>query len=345
MLQNHINTERTNYEGMHLLRAMACCFVVLSHATMPPSLMTELNTVWQADVFFRAIIRVSVPLFIMISGYLLLDREEPIFLFYKKRARRIIPPFLFYFLLYYTAISLFFNKPIGIDTLISFFDDGGTGHMWYLFTLIGIYSFMPFTRLIFKNSTSHEKIVFIIFWFFVTSFAPTLDNYFESSYDFTVKFGMYQFFGYFGYTFLGACGKLIHVGPRERKIWLSIWFICTILVMLITYIASYSHGAPYSVFIERMSPFVVLATISAFFALKDIRLGKYLPIIMEVSKHSFGIYLIHVLVLTVLKRAYINGQYGLSWVTHPLAGALALLISFFIIKHCKKIPYVRRIIG
>lgn len=340
-----MSTEKMNYEGMHVLRALACCLVVLSHATGPHFSWTQLDVVWQADVFYRAVIRIAVPLFLMISGYLLLDKKEDILVFYKKRSRRIVPPFVFYFLAYYVAVCLFYKRVMNGDSFFAFLGQGGTVHMWYLFTLIGIYAFMPYLRMVFQNSTVKEKSLFIAFWFFVSSLAPAFFGYYTIDYDVAERLALYQFFGYMGFVFMGGCAKLIHVGPGSRKIWLGIWACCTIATMAITYSKSYELGHPYRLFLSRLAPLVVLATVSFFFALKDVRLGKGMGWVADISACAFGIYLVHIFVIRALSLAHIGGEYGWSWFTQPFAGALALVVSYYIVKFGKTIPYVRRVIG
>lgn len=53
---------------------------------------------------FSSIVRFGVPVFVMISGALLLNRDIEITSFLKKKVRRLVTPFIFYYIL--TAIVI-----------------------------------------------------------------------------------------------------------------------------------------------------------------------------------------------------------------------------------------------
>ena len=133
------NTARTatvrtrDYEGIHLLRALACVMVVFIHAS--DILFYKFSPKWTAGIFFDSFSRVCIPLFLMIAGYLSLDKQEDILHYYKKRFVRIILPFIFYSLIYtyfnHKFIFTFLEKPIAV-------------HLWYVYYFIGVSLFIPF---------------------------------------------------------------------------------------------------------------------------------------------------------------------------------------------------------
>lgn len=84
-----------------LIRTVAIFLVILLHISIepivaPPQLIT---TAWWAFDFFNSIARPCVPLFVMLTGYLLLQPtkvNEPLKVFFKKRFARIGLPFIFW---------------------------------------------------------------------------------------------------------------------------------------------------------------------------------------------------------------------------------------------------------
>ncbi len=333
---------RKNYDGMYLLRALACFLVVLSHS-VNISYYSYASEYWLPAITYTSCIRVAVPLFLMISGYLLLDKWENILVFYKKRSKRVLPPFFFYLVFYYVLICLYTGAPFSLYAFLQFVADGGTGQMWYLYLLIGVYAFMPFLRLIYQGASSQEKWIFCGMWLFVSGLVPLVFGYFGITYNFAGKFALYQFVGHFGYVFIGAWLKHLHL--RRSYSFLAVYFLCTGMTLYLTCWYSYPDGDLNNIFQNKISPLIVVATLSVFVAFKDTTLGKFSSVIKEIAANSFGIYLLHVAVIAFLRIMHINGIYGYPWIMHPLTAILATTISFFAIKYAKKIPYMKFVAG
>ena len=85
-----------------LIRTIAILSVIVLHATrdatsFQPEADFEVWRWWIVDIY-QSLSRVGVPLFVMLSGALLLQpsKKEPLRLFFKKRWTRIGLPFLFW---------------------------------------------------------------------------------------------------------------------------------------------------------------------------------------------------------------------------------------------------------
>ena len=96
---------------------------------------------------FNSLARVCVPLFIMISGYLLLPMKTDYKTFLKKRFTRISFPFIAFCIFY--DIYFFILGDIDIKTMFinipKIFINYGTkiGHLWYIYMIMGVYLFIP----------------------------------------------------------------------------------------------------------------------------------------------------------------------------------------------------------
>ncbi|MDQ7059343.1 MAG: acyltransferase family protein [Ghiorsea sp.] len=93
---------------------------------------------WVANVYDSAV-RWCVPVFVMVSGALLLgsEKEETIAVFYKKRLARIITPILFwsfFFAFIWGALkSMIGGAELRLDTALSAIISGQPYyHMWFL---------------------------------------------------------------------------------------------------------------------------------------------------------------------------------------------------------------------
>ena len=79
-------------QNLVFCRALACVLVVLLHVAALGFHQWDKN--WWASNTYDGLARISVPLFLMLSGALLLHKREPLGVFFKKRFRRILPPLI-----------------------------------------------------------------------------------------------------------------------------------------------------------------------------------------------------------------------------------------------------------
>ena len=104
-------------------------------------------------VLIASVIDMGVPLFLMLSGALLLGKEEPLGVFFKKRFSRILLPFLIWSLVFYVLLF----PPHGIDCLWDYpyklLTGGIHGVYWFVYTIIGLYLLTPLLRPAMRDRT------------------------------------------------------------------------------------------------------------------------------------------------------------------------------------------------
>lgn len=97
---------------------------------------------WYVYLFINAVTRGGVSLFLMISGYLMLndDASRDFSVFYRKRLSRILIPLCIWNVIYYVFYCVFNGAPFKLTELAAKSIDCGTAyHFWYVYTLFGIY--------------------------------------------------------------------------------------------------------------------------------------------------------------------------------------------------------------
>lgn len=111
-------------------------FCVLDLGTYP------LYRTW--SLILNTICHYAVPLFVMLSGIVLIDRcDEPLTLFYRKRLVRILIP-LGPATLFFIALRILRDGESSLDVLKEAFLGHPYYHLWFAFMLLGVYAFMPF---------------------------------------------------------------------------------------------------------------------------------------------------------------------------------------------------------
>lgn len=159
------NNNRNNIAWIDLLRITACFIVVFAHCCDPFVANFDNNSnIFLTGVFCGSLTRPCVPLFVMLTGVLLLPlkSEERLSTFYKKRIKRIITPLIFWSLAlplmaycYFVYINpqtanpqladISYTQESLLQRLSTFifnfnFD---TIPLWYLYMLIGLYLIIP----------------------------------------------------------------------------------------------------------------------------------------------------------------------------------------------------------
>ena len=90
-----------------IIRATAIFFVICIHSLglVNDALLME-NSIGQAHVInaLMGIVYSGVPLFVMLSGALLLGKEEPLKMFFHRRLQRVLWPFLLWSLVVYAIL-------------------------------------------------------------------------------------------------------------------------------------------------------------------------------------------------------------------------------------------------
>ena len=126
------------------LRVTACFLVMATHSCEPfylggegSLILTKADAIWVS--ILNVIPRACVALFVVASSYLQFPLNYPTKEFFKRRALRILPPFLVWSVIY----AVIWGEPMQNfkDLLLNF--NYAAGHMWFVYMLLGIYLLMP----------------------------------------------------------------------------------------------------------------------------------------------------------------------------------------------------------
>ncbi len=332
-------------QGIALVRAIGLLMLVVIHVAAEN--FDQFSDQWWAVNFYDSLARACVPIFLMISGALLLRKEEALSVFIRKRVLRIIPALVFWSLVYLTWQKLEGTGIAYRKWIPSMLYGPVAIHLWYLYVIIGLYAFVPLLKRMYSSSTDSEKRFYIIMWFFAASVFPTLRNYWQFSWDVVGIFNLGTFGGLIGYLFLGAYVFDSSETSKSSGIkWLAVFMVSSIATMLLVYIHSLASGSPNGFFYNYLSPFVVIATIAAFklcIHRQILYSEKQQTVLVKITEYSLGIYCVHFMVLGILKKIGLSGGVGSAWWSIPATAITALLISFVVIGLLQRLPLMRRV--
>ena len=344
---------------LNVLRSFACLMVLTVHSGEffyigDKGQIIRENHVWVNN--YGSLMRACVPLFVMISGYLLLPVKEAAGVFYKRRFTRLLIPFLFWSVMY--AVIPYW---LGTSTRAQMWHDlyiipinfsPGAGHLWFVYMFIGVYLFMPIFSPWVQNASKRFKQFFLLIWI-VTLCFPYIKIIFPEVWGeaFWNKYHTgYYFSGYIGYLLLGNYIKQ-HI--TLSKIAGLLWGVILVITGYTITNLVFAHQLPFAKDIPELElswsfPTINVAMMATGLFLifraisfKSEGIEKYFA---KTSALTYGIYLAHILVLVQLYPLINNWLYNVALVI-PVLAISTFIITYIGIKLLSYLPGSKYIIG
>lgn len=330
-----------NPSSVDLTRAVAISLVVLLH--MSANSFASFGDYWWVSLTYDTLTRSSVPVFFMLSGALLLKKNEPPLLFFKKRISKIIIPLIFWsyvYLLYRKYYVGETNLSLSVREIIN---GPVYYHLWFVYSILSVYLFIPMLRFYSINATKNVKLLVLSMWFFSQSIQP-FSSFFGINLYVGVDAGLITRF--VGFALLGE--YLANHPPIKNKSYLLfIFLISSLATAVTTWFISYQSKTANETWFQYHSPFIILSGIALFLLLinTNFRIERVPNLI---SRYSFGIYFIHIIIMQqicvrfILKPEYFNS--ALLIILIPIAFLVNILISTAICIALSNIPYLKRVV-
>lgn len=354
------------------LRVTACFLVMATHSCEPfylggegSRILTAADAVWVAVL--NSLPRAAVALFVFTSSYLQFPLHYSAGEFFRKRALRILPPFVIWSVVY----ALVWGEPVQNfkDLLLNF--NYAAGHLWFVYMLVGLYLIMPLLSPWAEKVGKKELQVYLGIWLFTTvvplirllaggaapviygpSGIPNAARYplwGEASWN---AYGVFYYLsGFVGYLLLGLYFRKF-VGRLSWGKTLAIAvpsFLCGFAICCGGFLSSVladAHGVfpiegPVGLAALWEAPWlndtfgVALMTLSWVLLFRKIETGGrfYRNVLLPVSRASYGMYLSHMLLLGLvsawLRTALGTGADGVLGIwTTPLQIFATASLSF-----------------
>ena len=331
---------------LDILRIITLLLVILIHSI--GLFDTSTNSTRYVSYFIQSIITWEIPVFVMISGRFFLDSDRNVT--NKKIIKSIIRLVIAFvvwniiYQLYYLMTGLYRDLSIGgilSEALI------GPYHFWYLYMLIFLYAIVPFLKKIVDSKRLMEYFILLFLLFeFLTNYSSYISilNYPLEKIVGSINFNFAL--GFSGYFILGYYLKKY---PMTGKKEILIYFF-GIVSLLITGILnanmSFNVGENQEWFIKYLYPNIALESIAiyTFFVNRVSKINfstNTKKIFTKLYEYSFGVYLIHALVISIIFEFLNKTDSLLILVLYIL---LIFIISNLIILGIRKIPKIGKVI-
>lgn len=364
-VMNLSNQKNQHIVWLDVVRFIAMFTVVCCHCTDPfnfyPGTAPNIGEIKLWGAIYGSVLRPCVPLFVMITGALLLPVRGDASTFYKKRIPRVFYPFLIWSVLYNLFPWITGLLGLNPQIILDFFPYAGEEvmrqsfsvsleyilmipfnfsilavHMWYIYLLIGLYLYLPVFSAWVEKASERAKLMFLLAWG-VTLLLPYyyqfVSNYLWGTCSWN-SFGMlYAFAGFNGYLLLGHCLKNLEWSLKKTlTIGIPMFAVGYAVTFLgfrhITALPEYTDEM-LELFFTYCSLNVVMMTIPVFMLAKKVKVNseRMKKALANLTVCGFGIYMIHYFFTgpsVVLMRA-IDMPIGLQI---PVAAILAFAVSW-----------------
>ncbi len=353
--------EKKKMVHLEALRIIAIYFVIFNHTKNNGFFLFSVTTnpvLREIYLFMSIACKLAVPLFYMISGALLLGKEESLGKVYKKRVLRMVITLIAMSLFY----RIYFNLKNGLAFDFMYFLEQLYGSqtyytLWYLYSYIALLMMLPLLRKMACNIEMREYIylagmsllfvgVIPILEYRLSQDEVTMNSYLQGALFTTVSI-VFFLMGYFFehvlpekyYTLKNACIGLI---------------LSVVCIVICCYMTNYRINVT-GVCIESESQtfhnsLIAIPTYTMFFCVKLFFMKKSVPakvkkMICFVGGTTFGIYLLEGMlreetktVCSVLAPIITPMPACLIWIV------VIILIGMIITLILKRIPIIKKLI-
>ncbi|MBQ8835474.1 MAG: acyltransferase family protein [Oscillospiraceae bacterium] len=335
---------------LDILRLLALLAVIWVHVGgMETDSLPTSDPDCQWLIFLKSIMTWEIPVYVMISGRFFLDpeREMP-FSKIRKVIARLVIAFVVWDIVYqayYILTDVYSGlnwKGILSQALV------GPYHFWYLYMIAGMYLITPFLRKIVEDKRLSEYFIGLFLLFvFLSKYGVELPLVGATVGSMLDSMGMKFVLGYSGYYILGY---YLRKYPLPDK-WERLLYVCGTVLLLWGAAAntwqSVQNGAYTEQYTGYTAPNTIIAA-SAMYTLFSKRIckaafsEKTVRWITKLAEYSFGVYLIHALVLDVFAAAGLKPTILHPILAMPLITLLAFAVTNVLVILIRKNPGVGR---
>lgn len=332
------------------LRFIAVIAVIAIHVLGPfRFLYGEIpDSDWLAAMGVNSLSRWAVPVFMMISGALLLSTQRPFQCdhYLHKRLAKVMLPFIAWTVIYAFVSGFMVNEVFTgqwdsettIKALKEAVNEPVWYHLWFFYDFIPLYFVIPFLMPILKKASPDHIKLALFTWMFLL-----LMHWFN-----VASFLQQNLILYSGYLVLGW-----YLFNRDNRPQLKGWIVAGTLMLLMNFFGSWQlafEKGQYSSFYMGYKTFNTAVIGAMLFVLAqtyaDNIQGQLRYFISMVSTYSLGIYLIHPLLL-ISVRELNNGFYavfGSNWIAIPIITLFTLIFALFFTMLLVQVPIIKRLV-
>ena len=291
---------KTRIEWIDLVRAIAILTVLFIHATDGIYIISSdmiIDYTWGSMIFnFISIFigRIGVPFFLMITGYLLLDRtydDVKTQNFWKNNCKNLIIITVLWAVIYSLSLQAVFTNSSEINPVEAgnlFFS-----HMWYMPMIIGMYLSMPFVASALKHfdkKTVFQALIVFSLLAFIMPFVSTLLDI-QGIKNVTIQYSLGFSGGVYGIYII--LGYLVKKGMFKKISSAKLWILAIVSFLICVIFQYYTFSVAYNFSLWYEFPFILTGSFALFELCSRKKSVRFYSGVKVLSKYSFAVFLIH----------------------------------------------------
>lgn len=309
--------ERKRIDYIDWLRIISALAVIGIHITITQPNNYSVQEIGKDNYIILTcvytLIQWAVPIFLMISGNLLLHSNKITFAKVKKMTIRMGAVLILFGSVFALLEQVFERKTLEIgmlpNSILLTLQQKSWTHLWYLYVLIGIYLILVPLKKFVDNSSNKEICIFMAILVAGNFIIPTFNIAFGTKIENYMLFTLYVTYVLLGYT-IG--GLRVEENDREKNVidtmtnrggvWIGLWLLASIIKIIVQYANVVRCGEGAALILgDRI--FTMIQALSVFCLFKKymdaVHVGK---LAKSISRCSFGIYLIHPFFINLLYK-------------------------------------------
>ena len=315
-----------------LLKIIACFLVIVNHTNSEVFHQLSPSLTWGLSVFYFYISKIAVPIFLMISGALLLSKDYSYRKLYGDKFLKTLILLVLLSFYVYVQQGMPLNPIIFIKQMLK---DPIIIPYWYLYMLLGIYLLLPFLRKLIVSMNRQDRWGFFALWAFFSGLLPILVRY-EVIPKLSDYINVQLYYNFIGYLFVGYW---IHHKEFKKENLPKLFFFMVASLLLLGGLgvagALYEFKTWGALYLQLDNPFYLtsmMASISVFlfvnvyFRYHPIQ-GKPALWISKLAKYTYGVYLLH----PILQMGLNTLRYEVIQIPNALVSVIVFEICLFVI--------------
>lgn len=330
---------------LDVLRVGACLAVILLHLAATLVMDRDLfGTIhWQLSNAIDAATRWCVPVFVMLSGALLLDPQKHASPhdFWKKRIGRLLPAVIAWPAIYFAWRAFYWHETLSLGTMAHDMVIGRPYvHLYFLFLIAGLYLITPFLARALGALSLPQLRQLILIIASLAIGANLLDFLASSAFTMFVPYLTYYLAGWY-------CAQLHPIRPHASALAFSIAAagIAWLTTLLVSTSGLDDRWSFY--FYEDFSPTVMVMAIALFLlALHGTLSLKIESFAQTLAPLTLGVYVTHPIVVELLRYGYFLAAPILLRPPYyiPLTFLITCALTFGLVALMQGLPGLRRIV-
>ena len=316
---------------------------------------------WFTSLVFECVFYFAVPIFVMISGAMLLNYREKYDTktFFKKRVAKVLVPAIFWFLFMFVwkvyVVKTMNISDWSVQNILNIFFQTKVEPMYYfIFLILGLYMTMPILSRLAKPGYRKTLWYFVGAFFIMNALVPNLLVWggitfngglnAEHGVTFGVMMGQYAMYAVLGYLL-----SKTNISKKYRIILYCLGVLAIIYRYIATAIPSIEAGKLIKTSWGYGQFHTIILASAVFVFVKNLKLKerleknkKIMNLLASLAGCSFGIYLIHKIIMYYEVEWFGIDKVSIWW--RALWPFLTYGVSILIILLLKKIPVVKKVV-